>query len=230
MDELTRIRQEYARRQHDPRYGRWYSRYNPANIFVLQERERGMLALFARHLGEQVGALRVLDLGSGDGHHLAKLIGYGFDARKLVGLDLLPNRAEAARARYANLDFICGEGATLPFPDAAFDLISQFTVFTSILDGSLRQSISSEMRRVLKPGGWVLWYDYRLNPTNPQTRGIGQKEITQLFPGCTFDFRLITLAPPLVRLVAPRSWTLCSVLSAFPFLRTHYLALIQKMD
>jgi hypothetical protein len=45
----------------------------------------------------------------------------------------------------------------------------------------------------------ILRYDFRLNPTNPQTRGIRPKEIKRLFPGCAFEFHKITLAPPLAR-------------------------------
>jgi SAM-dependent methyltransferase len=228
MDELGRIRQEYTRRQRDSRYSRLYSRYNPANIFMLQEREREILALFARYLGDQVGDLRVLDLGTGDGHHLARLISYGFSAKNLVGLDLLSQRVENARVKYSNLDFVCGDGGRLPFPIAAFDLIFQFTVFTSILDDRLRRRMAGEILRVLRPQGWILWYDYWLNPNNPQTRGIGKKEMFALFEGCTFDLRSITLAPPLVRFWAPKSWAFCSLLSQIPFLKTHYLALIQK--
>jgi SAM-dependent methyltransferase len=228
MDELDRIRQEYARRQRDSRYSRLYSRYNPADIFILQEREREMLALFARYLGNQTGDFRVLDLGTGDGHHLARLIGYGFRAKNLVGLDLIAQRVEKARSKYSNLDFVCGNGGQLPFPTATFDLIFQFTVFTSILDDHLRQGMACEMLRVLKPRGWILWYDYWLNPNNRQTRGIGKKEIRALFQGCPVVFRSITLAPPLARFWAPKSLALCALLNRIPFLKTHYLGLIQK--
>ena len=41
-----------------------------------------------------------------------------------------------------------------------------------------------------------------LNPTNPQTRGVRPAEIRQLFPGCSFKFERITLAPPITRRLA----------------------------
>jgi len=56
--------------------------------------------------------------------------------------------------------------------------IHQFTVFTSILDISMKQSIAGEMLRVLKPDGIILWYDYyRNNPMNPDVRGVKKREI-----------------------------------------------------
>ncbi|HEX9633238.1 MAG TPA: hypothetical protein VGA02_12320 [Gemmatimonadales bacterium] len=38
----------------------------------------------------------------------------------------------------------------------------------------------------------------------------------------------ITLAPPLVRTVARRSWLAAYLLARIPFLRTHYLGVIRK--
>jgi hypothetical protein len=40
--------------------------------------------------------------------------------------------------------------------------------------------------------------------------------------------RKVTLAPPLVRLIAPRSWLLCYLLEMIPWLRTHYLIAMRR--
>lgn len=228
MDELERIRTEYARRKDDPRYHKRYSRFSQADIFLLQERDREILRLFAESGCEDWSTARVLEVGCGDGHQIAKFISYGLDARNLFGLDLLQLRAQGARSRYSNLQFICGDAGSLPFQDKVFDLMFQFTVFTSVLDATLRHRIAKEMLRTLKNDGLILWYDYRLNPTNPQTRGIEKAEIKRLFPDCVYTFRRITLAPPLARWVAPRSWIVCALLSQLSFLKTHYLAVIRK--
>lgn len=228
MDELARIRIEYDRRARDARYRNWYSAFNPANIFIVQERDREMARLLATYLGQPLSTCRILDLGCGSGHELAKFIGLGAKSERLFGLDLLWDRVQSARHRFAHLRFQCGNAEALPYPNHTFDLISQFTVFTSILDEGLRQRMAAEMLRVLKPQGLVLWYDYRLNPTNPHTRGIERAEIKRLFPHCQYDFRRVTLAPPLARLVAPHSWFLCALLNQFPFLRTHDLVVIRR--
>jgi ubiquinone/menaquinone biosynthesis C-methylase UbiE len=116
----------------------------------------------------------------------------------------------------------------LPFADGSFDLVSQFTVFSSILHAGVRRRAAAEMLRVLRPGGVALWYDFTVNPTNRDTHGIGGDEVTRLFPGCRVRARRVTLAPPLGRLVAPRSWLLAELLENVPALRTHLLALIRK--
>jgi hypothetical protein len=74
----------------------------------------------------------------------------------------------------------------------------------------------------------VLWYDFTVNPTNRRTRGIGVREAAALFAGCPIRMRRVTLAPPLARLVAPRSWLAAAMLEAIPPLRSHLLMLARK--
>jgi len=228
MDDVARLKSEYARRAHDPRYRAWYSPFNPANLFITQERDRTIARMLAQHVQGNWDALRVLDVGCGRGDELGKFVGYGAREHNLFGMDLLGDRIREARVKHSALQFSYGNAATLPYPDGAFDLVLQFTVFTSILDDVLRRQIASEMLRVLRVGGALLWYDYRLNPTNRQTRGIEQAEIKTLFPHCAYRFQRVTLAPPLARWVAPRSWFACELLNQFFFLRTHWLAVISK--
>jgi hypothetical protein len=84
------------------------------------------------------------------------------------------------------------------------------------------------MLRIVKPGGLVLSYDFWLNPSNPQTRGIRPAEIKQLFPNCQHEFHRITLAPPITRRLASISWGLCLFLESLKIFNTHYLVTIRK--
>ena len=80
------------------------------------------------------------------------------------------------------------------------------------------------MVRVLrKPNGLIVWYDFWVNPRSSETRGIRRAELKRLFPGCTLDIRSLTLAPPIVRRLAPRSRLACDALEGLHFLNTHYL-------
>jgi len=228
VNELERIRLEYARRGQDARYAQRYSTFNPAEVFMLQERERALLRLLADHLPSERSALRTLDVGCGHGHLLSEFVTYGFNRAGLMGIDYLPERLQLARKSYPALAFARANAAALPFADASFGLVLQFTVFTSVLDDAMRRALASEMLRVLKPDGFIVWYDYRWNPANHQVRGIGAGEIQRLFPDCRYDVRRVTLAPPLTRRIVPRSWLLGALLSTVPLLRTHYLAAIRK--
>ena len=117
----------------------------------------------------------------------------------------------------------------LGFPDGAFDLVLLFTVFTSILDDRMARSVAREVERVLKPGGAVVWYDFRYdNPWNPNVRGMTKATIRSLFADFELKLQMVTLLPPLARRLGRATSILYPVLAAVPLLRTHYLGLLVK--
>jgi ubiquinone/menaquinone biosynthesis C-methylase UbiE len=125
--------------------------------------------------------------------------------------------------------FAVGNAANLPFGNACFDVVTQLTLFSSFLDAELRRAAAHEMWRVLCPGGFVLWYDFRYpNPRNRDVRPIGRSEIASLFPDAAIDLRSVTLAPPLSRSLARGSSVVSELAALLPVLRTHYAALIAK--
>ena len=90
--------------------------------------------------------------------------------------------------------------------------------------------MASEMLRVLHAKGMILWYDFWVNPTNPQTRGIRPAEIRQLFPNCRYDFQKIILAPPIARKIVSFSSTFASFIENLRVFNGHYLAAIHPLQ
>jgi hypothetical protein len=81
----------------------------------------------------------------------------------------------------------------------------------------------------LSPGGAVVLYDTAVkNPTNKNLYPIRRKEIVEMFPGYKCLYSSVTLAPPIARFVAKRSWAAAALLSSVPFFRTHFLAILLK--
>jgi ubiquinone/menaquinone biosynthesis C-methylase UbiE len=199
-------------------------------MLSIQERERKVVGLLARHGYDSLEKARILEIGCGTGLWLQEFIRWGARPENIVGIDLLPERIAVAKQRCpAAVTLECRNAATLSYPNAAFDLVLQSTVFTSILDPAMRQCIAAEMLRVLKPNGFVLWYDFHVNnPRNPDVCGVRKNEIRKLFPGCQIHLRRITLAPPIGRIVGRYSPLLYQLLSRTKILCTHYLGLIQK--
>ncbi len=227
MNEEERIRVAYSRRHGD---GVVYSFFDPGHLFLAQELERELIKLFQRHQMNPLSEKRVLDVGCGTGWTLRQLTKYGARAKNLCGIDLLPNAIEEAERISRDIDFRCGNAEVLPFGSESFDIVTQFTMFTSILDDEMKRNTAEEMVRVLRPRGIILWYDYFVSkPTNPDVKGIGKSEIVSLFPNCTFDFNRVTLAPPIARAVARYSFLLCYLLEKIPWLKTHYLLVIRKV-
>lgn len=227
--ETARIRRAYAARDDDQRLRARYRFTNPGHLFMLQERERRLLALLARHgLAERLGGLRILDVGCGTGGLLLDLLRYGARPEGLAGVDLVPEYIAAARDRLPQADLQCVSATALPFPDGAFDLVCQIVMLSTVLDPALRRAVAAEMARVVRPDGLIVSYDLRWNsPGNPGVRAVGRAELARLFPTCTVAAQPITLAPPLARRLAPRAWLLAALLERVPLLRSHLLAAIR---
>ena len=224
--EEARIREAYARRQEGTRYS-WF---NSGHVFMVHERERRLLAFLAQYGFAPLNAKKILEVGCGTGYWLREFIKWGARPENIAGIDLLADRiGEAERLCPKAVQLQCGSAAELPFLEKTFDLVLQSTVFTSVLDSGMKQRMASEMLRVLKEDGLIVWYDYHVNnPWNPDVRGVKRQEIDQLFPGCHIQLRWITLVPPLARLLAPYSWLACYVFERIPLLCTHYLGVIRK--
>jgi len=228
LTDLDRLRLEYADRSRRLAGRDLYSPFNPAALFALQQRQRQTLRLL-RQIGlTDLQELKILEIGCGAGGVLVEYLYYGARPAHLHGLDLLPDRLQEARRRLPASPLICADGQRLPYPAASFDLALQYTAFSSLLDAALKQHIAQELLRVLRPGGWVVWYDFWLNPTNPQARGIRPREIRSLFPNCKVLLKKVTLAPPIARSATPISWILCLFLEKLGVFNTHYLAAIQS--
>lgn len=174
--------------------------------------------------------LKILDVGCGSGGMLRRFIMWGAKPENLHGIELRKDAVDSARKLSPSIDIRCASAVELPYEDNSFDLVTQHTVFTSVLDDVMKQTIAQEMDRVLRPGGSIEWYDFRYsNPNNPNVCGIGLAEIRTLFPEYTITARTVTLAPPVGRrlpdVLLP---ILYPTLSWIPALRTHYLCVMRK--
>lgn len=226
--EIDRIRAEYSRRRREIPAD-FYQWNRPVNLFIQCQLMRDAIALLDRAKLFPLKGFKVADIGCGGGGWLLEFAQWGAEAKNLAGIDLNERRLAEAALMVAGADLRAGTADNLPWVDSSFDLVSQFTLFSSILSNAMRDAVAAEMLRILKPGGAVLWYDLLLNnPRNPNVRGIGLAEIHRMFPNCAVMTRRVTLAPPLARFVVPRSWILASMLETIPWLRTHHLHLIRK--
>ena len=228
MNEVERIKMAYNKRRIQQK-GKLYSYFNKGNLYIAQERERVILGLLRDFNFSNLSNKKILDIGCGSGGVLRDFIKYGAEPKYLYGIDLLEDRIEIAKDISPNINFMCGDASNLPYKNASFDIVVQFTVFTSILKKKMKKDVAEEMLRVLKKEGIILWYDFSYNnPKNPDVKGIKKKEIIDLFPNCKFNFNRTTLAPAIARFIAPRSWLLCYLFEKLSFLCTHYLVIIRK--
>lgn len=218
--ELDRLRATYAER--DAASETPYRWDNPGYVTYMQAVERALLRGLD-DAGVHLSGARVLDVGCGGGYFLHRLVEYG--AAEGCGIDLMETRIESARARYPGLDWRVGSATELPFADGSFDLVTQFTCLSSIVDDEARAASAHEMRRVAGPDGWVLSLDMRSSgrpgAARTPTVGLDRSELRGLF-GEPRLLRRVALRFDLAQ-IAGRHQLTAQILGLLPPLRTHLL-------
>ncbi|MFW5698942.1 MAG: class I SAM-dependent methyltransferase [Planctomycetota bacterium] len=230
--EVHRIRQAYAERSLTGR-GKLYH-WSRADVHLnVWGRDHAIAMLLAADGWDDLADRQILDVGCGYGAWLRRLADWGADPACLHGVDLVEERiGHARRLSPAGVDLRVDSGYGLPYGDASMDLVAAQTVFSSILDEARRRELAAEMRRVTRPGGRALIYDFRYdNPRNPDVRALRASSLRQLFPGWRLRRRSLTLLPPLARRLAGRAPALAVLLErGLPPLRSHLLALLHRPE
>lgn len=229
-DDLERVYAGYV--GSDAVQERW-SGANPGNRAIHTERNEALGHHLRAALAEAGGARArrpvVLEVGCGEGVLLGELrdLARGVDAA-FVGLDLLLFRLRTGRDAGADVPLVNGDGTALPFADSGVDVVVLATVLSSITDDSARGRLAGEVRRVLAPGGSILWYDMRApNPFNAALRAVPRRQLRALFPGAATELTSITLLPQLARRLGGATARAYPRLARIPLLRTHVLGRIR---
>jgi ubiquinone/menaquinone biosynthesis C-methylase UbiE len=106
------------------------------------------------------GAGRLLDLACGTGCFLRE-VKANHPRLRVTGLDLSPHYLAVARRRlrpWSRAWFVEGAAEAMPFADAQFDAVTCIYLFHE-LPPAVRRTVVREVRRVLKPGGRLIFVD-----------------------------------------------------------------------
>lgn len=221
--ERQRLRRIYEAYRRNSAKQRAWAADNPGNAAIRQEVMDALEAMLERPL-PTVG--RILDAGCGTGWLLAALCGRGAPAGHLAGIDALPDRVAAARARAPGTAVCVGDVRRLPFESASFAVVCLFTVLSALASPDDVRATLRESRRVAASGGAVIIWEPRVpTPGNPHTRRIQRSDLELL--GTDLRSRTLTVAPPIARRLGPRTDRLYPVLAAVPFIRTHRLSVVR---
>src|SRR5262249_44695088 len=148
--EHDRIAEAYAGYRENRRKRRAWSPDNPGNVAIREELVAAMLLL----AGEEIaGHGALLDIGCGTGWWLERLLREGVAAERLIGVELLAERARAAALRAPGARVERADARQLPVPDASCALVTLFTVLSSMGSASEAAAALREARRGLPPGG-----------------------------------------------------------------------------
>jgi len=120
----------------------WHARYTQQANWTRKLRN---------YLFQQTGleeAERVLEVGCGTGAILSEI-----ETQSLHGLDLEPASLMEARVHAPTASLTCGDALDLPYPDNSFSVTYCHFLLLWVRDP---QRALEEMKRVTKPGGYVL--------------------------------------------------------------------------
>ena len=121
--------------------------FGEVDIYVFDQLQKGRFD----------SARRVLDAGCGEGRNLYYLLRQG---RECFGIDRTPAAIDDIRALAAAIapnlpasNFVAGEIASMPWPDASMDAVICSAVLHFARDEAHFDRMVHEMWRVLRPGG-----------------------------------------------------------------------------
>ena len=149
---------------HHPLFARLYARFSPGAD------RRGQ----SEHRQETLSKIsgRVLELGAGTGLNFRH---YPDTVSQVVAVEpegYLRERAQqAAAGARVPVTVVDAVADRLPFADGSFDAAVASLVLCSVPD---QASALSELRRVLRPGGELRFYEH-VRPNNPRTAAVCQR-------------------------------------------------------
>ncbi|ABM00240.1 class I SAM-dependent methyltransferase [Shewanella amazonensis] len=133
---------------------------------------------------------RALEIGCGSGNGM-EFLKHRLNARQVIAMDLDEEMLALSAKRWQGNDwafFTEANACQMPFDETAFDLVVEFAVFHHVPDW---QGALAEVARVLKPGGYFLYWDlYRFAICNPISRRLFEHPMENRFSHREFTAEL----------------------------------------
>jgi SAM-dependent methyltransferase len=115
------------------------------NYFQVERRERSILD---RRLGLSGGEVLSVGCGWRPGRHL-----FPSPAWRMVGVDVDPDKAAAAKAHGVVDESLCARAGELPFAEASFDVVLYRLVLHHVAYEQELAPVVEEAARIIRPGG-----------------------------------------------------------------------------
>jgi SAM-dependent methyltransferase len=224
--ELDRIRAAHVRYDRDAAQRRRRDPGNPGLMMLMGEWHDAILEEVGRR-GLLSRSTRVIDVGCGDGWLLERFAAAGVEPESLHGIELIGDRAAAARARVVGARVVEGSAGDLPHGDGSFDVVCLGMVLSSIGSAPLRRRVADECRRVVADDGLIACYELRwTHPANADVSGLSAADVAALFGGMAHTTRSLSLLPPLARRLGRSARWLYRPLSRVPALQARHLTFL----
>jgi ubiquinone/menaquinone biosynthesis C-methylase UbiE len=227
MSEADRIRNVYETGYSTAKTD-WSAQWSPRNLSAMYYRHQVERALVAGLNKSRIdlSTIDVLDVGCGSAPHLRFFSDLGADRARLYGIDLVPERIEAAKRLAPDFHLAVADATDLPFPDDSFDLVAQFTALCNIGEDELLKRAALEMTRVLRPSGAIVWFGLIRAPASAHYRAVTVEQLSGLFPDLQVTFTR-TMFHRWTEMLGGRFPDLCIGLERLPLPKTNLLAILR---
>jgi ubiquinone/menaquinone biosynthesis C-methylase UbiE len=177
----------------------------------------------------------ILDIGCGNGSNLNVIAGIRGSSKGLYGIDLSEMRIENAKMINSSIKFSVNDMRELPYENDKFDMVTAFVSFMYLTDDDDLKKTFSEVKRVLKPGSYFLFYDVVHNNKRNNTRGYKPKFVKNYCKKFDFDFVYLKgskkyfFLPKLniLQLAKVFPFTVVNLISCFPLPFSNHFYLLQ---
>ena len=218
------VERAYRRYAANRRKQNSWSAANPGNLAIRAELTEAAFSLAGTRL---TAAQTILDIGCGTGWWLERLAADDQVGATLYGLELLPDRRDAAAKRVPAATVELGDARVLPYDDASIDVVTLFTTLSSLPCAADVPTAIGEARRVLAPEGALLIWEPRIpNPLNRSTLFIDRASLRAALDGMRIETVTTTVFPPLARRLGRRTAELYPLLARARALNTHRLVYV----
>jgi ubiquinone/menaquinone biosynthesis C-methylase UbiE len=182
MNEVEKMKSAYAESGKNPhssttvRHGLFYDYPR----FCVHQRET-IVSRFLISVGLDVTSMKYksfLDIGCGDGFTLREWLRLGARPSNCYGIDVIEERIKEAQYISPNMNFQVADAKKLPFPDKHFDVVTLYTVLSSVESEEGKKQILSESKRVAK--NIILVYEQNETKNSERVFGVAKKELSRL--------------------------------------------------
>ena len=120
-----------------------------------------------------------LDIGCGNGKTSSSLIDMGY---RVTGIDFSAKAVESCRSLLGgSAGFLKASATDLPFGDGSFDYVTAVHVFEHLTDDEMGRA-SSEIERVLRPGGYLFVRSFTADDMRSAKRSEGDIRYIYRYP------------------------------------------------
>ena len=151
----------------------------------------------------------------------------GMDPQDGLGVDVSDERFQEGLKKNPSIRMMKTDGMTIPAASESFDLVVQFTCFMCIPSYDFRRRVANEMARVLKPGGYIFWWDVPASdvPGVPPER-LCPRDYFSDMPIRVEDVSMMPRPSETVRPLRGIGPLIGPILNVFSYPRSHIAALI----